>query len=48
MKRKRLEDVKARRVWTISPESRIKDSDKKYNRNKLKRELRGQVCLQTY
>lgn len=44
MKRKRLEDVKARRVWTISPETRVKKSIKLYNRNNSKIELRRKLC----
>jgi len=39
MKKKLLKDVKARRIWTRSPESRIKDSKKIYNRRQLRKDL---------
>jgi len=39
MKKKLLKDVKARRIWTRTPETKIKESIKIYNRQKIKREM---------
>jgi len=35
--------LKIRKIWTINPHTRIKESDKKYNRKRAKRKLRKQL-----
>ena len=34
---------KIRKMWTINPKSRVKESKKKYNRNRHKKETRKEI-----
>ena len=43
MRKKKKKRVKVRKLWSINPKTRVKESGKKYRRAKRKKELKDLI-----